>query len=251
MSIIDAKFYENEIRKIEQELKELPDGYLVKRQSRYYVKSGTVEKGVTKDQPKIRQLARKAYLLQRLRHLEWNCALVEKISGRYKTENPIEIIRGLSSCCQTLPINYFFHPFYHEQTERVADKYECQNVRHPEGLIYLTNSGIRVRSKSERTIADTLNQKGIIYRYEAELALGGVSINPDFTIFRPFDGKMILWEHLGLMDDDGYRHKTVEKLALYARYGFFPLGNLICTYEQDLLNPARIHALIDVFLLSI
>jgi len=250
MYINDVKFYEIEIKRVEQELQGLPDGYLVKCKSRYYVKSGNVLKGVTKDRGKIRQLARKAYLRQKLKHLKWNYTLTKKISARQKTEDPMEIIRGLSPCCQTLPIDYFFHPSSHEQIEQAADVPERQNVRYPEGLIYLTNSGIYVRSKSERTIADMLQQNRIPYRYETALALGSININPDFTIYRPSDGKRVLWEHLGRMDDDGYRQKTIEKLALYTRYGFFPFDNLICTYEHDLLNPAYIQAIIEMLLLQ-
>ena len=67
---------------------------------------------------------------------------------------------------------------------------------------------------------------------------------------RPFDGKVFLWEHFGLMDQDEYRQKAGEKLVLYARHGFLPFHNLICTYEQDLQNPARIIELIDMYLLK-
>ena len=49
------------------------------------------------------------------------------------------------------------------------------------------------------------------------------------------------------MDQDVYRQKAVEKLSLYTRHGFFPFVNLICTYEQDLQDPARIIELIDYF----
>ena len=70
----------------------------------------------------------------------------------------------------------------------------------------------------------------------------------DFTISRPSDGKLFLWEHFGLMDDDEYRQNTIKKISLYARYGFFPFENLICTYERDLQNPTHILEIIDLFL---
>ena len=241
----DSKSYEIEITAIKQELKTLPPGYLVKRETRYYAKAGPVEKGITKEPQKVMQLARKAYLLQKLKHMEWNFSLAQKQSKPYKTEDLMEIVQELSAAYQGLPAKYFFHPSVHDQFEKTTTR----NVSHPESLIYLTDSGIYVRSKSERTIANALDQKGIPYHYEAALAVGGASKYPDFTIFRPSDGKMFLWEHLGLMDDGGYRQKTIEKIALYAQYGFFTYDNLICTYEQDLHDPAHIHGLIEVFLL--
>jgi len=245
MKTKDVEFYEREIDAIKRELSELPEGHMTKKGPYYYVTIGTVQKGITRDRQKVMQLARKAYLTRRLRHIEWNFSLVKKQADRYKSENPADIIRELPSFYQTLPVSYFFHPSVHNQLENISEG----NAGHMEGLIYLTDSGIRVRSKSERIIADALSQNGIPYRYEAALALGGEDRCPDFTICRPFDGKLVLWEHFGLMDHDGYRLKVNEKLALYARYGFYPFDNLICTYERDLQDSSRIQALIEMMLL--
>ena len=280
----DLKSYENEIEAINQELKTLPDGYLVKHGLYYFVKAGSIQKGITKDKQKLRQMARKAYLLKRLGHLEWNFSLAKKQFHRVKTEEPMSIIQELPSVYQTLPISYFFHPSVSNQLDDVAigsigssanlaaaneiarnenfangiaangivskANASDKNMGFQDGRIYVTNSGIRVRSKSERIIADALDQYKITYRYEAEIALGGVSRSPDFTIYKTFDGGIVLWEHFGLMDQDGYRQKSIEKLALYERYGFFPFNNLICTFEEDLKKPARIQAIIETFLLG-
>ena len=240
------KFYETEIDAIKQELKKLPAGNLVKQGAYYYEKVDSIKKGITKDQQRVMQLARKAYLLRRLEHLEWNYSLAKKQFRQYKTEAPMEIVQGLPSVYQSLPVSYFFHPSVHDQIENAT----AGNVGHPDQLVYLTDSGVSVRSKSELIIANALDQNGIPFRYEAALALGGVSRYPDFTIYRPFDGKMFLWEHLGLMDQDEYRLKTIEKLILYAKYGFFPFDNLICTYEHDIRNPSYVHEVIEAFLLQ-
>ena len=283
MGIIDVRFYEVEIEAIRKELKELPEGHLSMRGPYYFQTTGTIHKGITKDPQKIRQLARKAYLARRLRHLEWNLSLAERQSGRFKTEEPIEIIRELQPVYQTLPAHFFFHPSTQgcpgcgpgtelgandnngaRQLPAAAagsgrftlrDRNQSGNAAegnafYPEQLIYLTNSGIYVRSKSERTIADLLDQYGVPYRYEAELTLGSENRSPDFTINRPYDGRMFLWEHFGRMDVEDYRRKTVEKLAFYARHGFFPYDNLICTYEKDLLDIDRIHGVIKLFLVE-
>ena len=245
MNMKDAQLYEVEIDEIKQELAQLPEGRLSKKGAQYYVTIDSVQKGITRDRQKVMQLARKAYLSRRLKHLEWNCSLIKKHAYRFKTEDPMEIIWELPAFYQKLPVSYFYHPSVHEQLNYIS----VGIAWHEEELIYLTNSGIRVRSKSERTIAEALDQKGIPYRYEAALALGGAKRYPDFTINRPSDGKMFLWEHFGLMNDDGYRQKAVEKLALYAKYGFSPFDSLICTYEQDMQNPAHIYGLIELFLL--
>ena len=246
MNIKDATLYETEIYAIKKELSGLPAGHLSKKGPFYFVTVNTVQKGITKDRQKTMQLARKAYLLQRLGRLERNLSLVKKLAGRYESEDPADIIRKLPPFYHTLPVNYFFHTSIHKKFENTTEG----NAGFKDGLIYLTNSGIRVRSKSERTIADMLDQNGILYNYEAALALGGGSRRPDFTIYRPSDGRMILWEHLGLMENDGYRQKVNEKLALYNRFGFYQFDNLICTFEQDLQNTAKIQAIIDMLLLQ-
>ena len=245
----NTQLHEIEIDAIKRELKALPAGCLVKRGPFYYLKTDKTQKGITKNKDKLMQLARKAYLSRRLRNLEWNYSLLTKNAERYKTEDPEEIIRELPSSYQALPINYFFHPSVKEQTEQLAKRNENQTPYRPELLIYLTRSGIRVRSKSERTIADLLCQNEIPYRYEAELSFGDSFITPDFTINRPYDGKLFLWEHLGLMDREEYRSHTNKKLALYNRYGYYPFENLICTYEHDLQNPSYLQAIIETLLL--
>ena len=238
------KHYETEISTIKKELRGLPAGALVIRGTYYCVKDGSSERGITRDREKVRQLARKAYLSQRLKNLEWNYSLIITPFQLFKTEDPMEIIAGLSSACRSLPLHCFFHP----SVQQLQESPFSSDASHSDGLIYLTDSGLRVRSKSERTIANLLDCFDVPYRYEAALTLGGKVRYPDFTIFRPFDGKLFLWEHFGLMDNEDYRKKVSEKLALYAQGGFFPFDRLICTYEHDLHDPSRIEMLIKAFL---
>jgi len=251
MDIKDSTFYETEIHTIREELDKLPMGFLTKHVNTYYVVIGATRKGITKNKQKIMQLARKAYLSQRLRNLEWNFALVKKQTGRFKTEDPAEIIRGLASVYQTLPAYYFFHTSANDiykgiSTGNNESKDEALN---PEGLFYYTESGLRVRSKSERTIAEALDKNEIPYEYEAALALNGTRKYPDFSIRQPYNGKLILWEHFGLMDNNDYRMNSADKIALYVKCGFYPNDNLICTYEHDMQNPVHIHTIIKTLIL--
>ena len=242
----DILFYEKEIDLIKLELRKLPDGHLYKKGPYYFQTINTIQKGITKDRQKIMHLARKAYLLRRLKHLEWNLSLAKKYAAKCKVEDLAYIILELPPYYQTLPINYFYHYSIQERFEKTPKGI----IGFENELIYLTNSGIRVRSKSERIIADALDQNVVPYHYEAALKLGGGTICPDFVIYRPFDGKMIIWEHFGLMDDRRYRQKTNGKIAAYARYEFYPFDNLICTYEKDIINPAYIQTIIEMFLLQ-
>jgi AAA domain-containing protein/UvrD-like helicase family protein len=83
-----------------------------------------------------------------------------------------------------------------------------------DGLIHRTERGDLVRSKSELVIADKLFARGIDYGYEQQLALPNGRVRyPDFTITDHARGVTFYWEHLGLLDDPGYRLRWETKRA--------------------------------------
>jgi len=91
-----------------------------------------------------------------------------------------------------------------------------------------------VRSKSEKIIADTLERRGIPYRYEAPLILqDGVTVYPDFSLLNVRRRKEYIWEHLGMMDNEDYARSAVTKLNSYINSGFFPGEQLILTMESQ------------------
>lgn len=92
-----------------------------------------------------------------------------------------------------------------------------------EGLIHRTESGKLVRSKSELLIAEKLDARGIDYYYEQPLVLPSGRIRyPDFTISDHARGITFYWEHLGLLDDPGYRERWSRKRAEYIGAGILP-----------------------------
>lgn len=95
-----------------------------------------------------------------------------------------------------------------------------------EGRLYWTNAGVRVRSKSEAMLANELSRRGIFYEYE--LPPENISgVLPDFTL--PDYGDVII-EHLGLLDDEGYRERWEQKKIEYAQAGRL----YIATNEQEI-----------------
>ena len=92
-----------------------------------------------------------------------------------------------------------------------------------DGLIHRTENDDLVRSKSEVIIADKLFARGIDYAYEQPLTLPDGRIRyPDFTIEDPARGVTFYWEHLGLLDDPGYRTRWERKRAEYLGAGIRP-----------------------------
>ena len=92
----------------------------------------------------------------------------------------------------------------------------------------------RVRSKSEKIIADMLYHNNIPYKYECPVILKGLgTIYPDFTCLRLTDRKTILWEHLGMMTDPIYCQKAMKKIDIYSKNGFIQGRDIIYTFESE------------------
>ena len=110
--------------------------------------------------------------------------------------------------------NLFANPLPREVTVNAQQRFL------EEGLIHRTERGDLVRSKSELVIADKLLARGIDYAYEQPLVLANGRIRyPDFTIEDHARGVSFYWEHLGMLDDSGYRDRWEAKRAEYLECG--------------------------------
>ncbi|MBQ7925955.1 MAG: hypothetical protein IJ335_06630 [Lachnospiraceae bacterium] len=97
----------------------------------------------------------------------------------------------------------------------------------------VTERGERVRSKSEKIIADKLYFMGVPYRYEYPLLLeDNIKLYPDFTILKMPEREEVYLEHFGLMDDYDYVENVMYKLNTYQKNGIFLGVNLFVTYEN-------------------
>lgn len=126
-----------------------------------------------------------------------------------------------------------------------AVKYEGKPFEKGDGEI-VTERGERVRSKSEKIIADKLNALKIPYRYECPIVINGIKFYPDFTILKMPERKEVYLEHLGLMDDENYIEGAIYKLNMYEKNKIYVGVNLFLTHETK-KNPLNTRAL-DGFL---
>lgn len=125
---------------------------------------------------------------------------------------------------------------------------EETNPFNKDALKYMTDAGIYVRSKSERTIADWLTRYKLPFKYEIKMDCAGHIMYPDFII-RKANGEIVIWEHFGLMSNPEYYYRAMEKIRYYRELGFVQHKNLICTWEEDLTEPREIQRIIETFLL--
>ena len=121
-----------------------------------------------------------------------------------------------------------------------------------EGLpVIVTERGERVRSKTEKIMADYFYRNGIEYKYECPIYLNGMGmVYPDFTFLSKKIGKEIYWEHNGLVDDPSYARNMVRKIDAYENNGIFVGERLILTYEseQSILNTRKIEQMLERYL---
>ena len=80
----------------------------------------------------------------------------------------------------------------------------------------ITERGERVRSKSEKIIADKLYMMGIPYVYECPIYLKEYGfVYPDFCVLNKRTRKDFFYEHLGMMDNKEYCEKAIKKIECY------------------------------------
>lgn len=243
--ITSVERYQNELKEIEEELLALPEGRLAKLGKYYYQATKDKRTGITKNPKLIRQLCRKRYLIVRQKQLNTGLSHAHELT-KLDDVMPKELIRSFSPTYQGLPDSYFFHPSVEPWLEEPHQK----NPYPTEDGNYLSKNGVAVRSKSEALIANLLEEYEIPYHYDVRLTLGAKTIYPDFIIKNPFNGKTIIWEHYGALNQPEYEQKMINKMLLYHAQGYIPFETLIYTFEFDVKVPHRLKDLIEQIILQ-
>lgn len=164
--------------------------------------------------------------------LERRGKIIDKAIKCLQETEPLEIYRKIGKGKQRLvePIEVS-----NEDYRKTWEKFEYIRKPFEENApeIY-TDRGERVRSKSEKIIADKLYREGIAYRYECPLEIPYVgTIYPDFTILDEANRRNIIYEHFGLMDNEDYVNNAIAKLQQYSRQGYTLGDNLFVTMETS------------------
>lgn len=114
-----------------------------------------------------------------------------------------------------------------------------------------TKKGERVRSKTEKIIADIFFDMKVEYKYECPLILqSGEVFYPDFTFLNPGTNEEVYWEHFGMMEDREYAVKTMNKIEKYEANGIYLGERLIITFESTnkSMNFNRVKGLVIKYL---
>lgn len=242
---------QQEKEQIQKQISKLPAGKIFCFHNgshiKWYEKDGKKRRYLPKKQRRYaEQLAMKKYLLLRMKELMQEEQAIDWYLSHHHEETSSQMLQKDSPYAELL--TPYFQPESSDLLSWMNSPYE-QNKKYPEQKIYSTCAGIRVRSKSESMIVFLLHNYKIPFRYECELKLGAVTAYPDFTIRHPVTGEMLIWEHMGMIDDPSYRRTAFSKLQLYLENGWIPSVNLILTYETRKypLNMAYVENLIKEY----
>ena len=175
---------------------------------------------------------------------------IKRITKNYSDDEIEKIYTSMNKARQLLvtPIEPTWDQLL---TKWYEEEYQGKEFKEGTPLI-LTEKGERVRSKSEKILADYFYRKNILYKYEKPLHLKGYgTVYPDFTFLSRKTYREIYWEHEGMMDKQDYARAAVRKIESYQINHIYPGERLIITFEteQNILNSKIIENLIEKYLL--
>lgn len=176
--------------------------------------------------------------------------LIEQVLNQYNGNEFEEIFDKLHCKRQELIIPSVLDSRHYSEIWGKTE-YQGKNFSPDTPEIY-TDRGERVRSKSEKIIADKLYAKGIPYQYEYPIELGSWGIvYPDFRVLNVRERKTLYWEHLGMMGQPDYVENAVMKINKYIKCGIYPGEQLILTYEtaSHPIDTKTVDLLINKYLL--
>ena len=255
MLLREQKYLENIVEKAKAGLSATPEGHLRiskdKNRIRYYHctedNSGFYIPKSDKILPK--KLAQKTYNLSVVKKAESRLKQIRKITRDYSDDEIEELFTSLHTDRQALvePVE----PTWKQLLDAwYAEEYQGKEFQEGTAVI-LTENGERVRSKSEKILADFFYRRNILYKYEKPLYLSGYgTVYPDFTFLSKKTGKEIYWEHEGMMDKPEYARAAIRKIESYQKNDIFPGDRLILTFEteQSVLNTKTIEGLVNKYL---
>ena len=226
-------------KKVKQQLKNVPEGTLRISKSNnhiqyYHCKEGYVQKSGKylhrSEEELARKLAQKAYHEKVLRLVKRRIHQIKYLTEEYQ-DNEIEMLYEKENIARRrliLPIELTWEQ---QLKQWISEEYEGKGFKEGASIIY-SEKGERVRSKSEKILADYFYRKNIPYKYEKPLNLKGYGIvYPDFSFLSKKTGREIFWEHEGCMDNPGYAETAIKKIQTYENNGIYVGDRLILTFE--------------------
>ena len=175
------------------------------------------------------------YLNECICRIDYNIRLLKKTISEYLPIN-------YNSVASALPITYRGAVLSdnEERSEKIRLWKEemlsikaSYPIKHQEQLTHTYVDGTMMRSKSELTVALSLDFYKIPYVYEVPIKIDGYVIYPDFRLLSPVDLKeSFILEQFGRMDLDNYQESVGWKISKYMMKGFMPNINFFMNFDD-------------------
>lgn len=246
------------LQKTSERLENAPEGSLritkTRKWTQYYHQTSGKDKKrkyISKSkQTFIRNLAQKSYDEKIFNLVAKRLSQIKKITKDYDDEEIEKIFLSEHSEKQKLiqPVEL---PWNEQLKQWISMEYNGKEFQEGTPVI-MTERGERIRSKSEKILADYFYRNGILYKYECPLYLKYFgTIYPDFTFLSKKTKKEIYWEHNGKMDDPIYCQSAIRKLQAYEENGIYPGERLLLTFETNkiILDTKLVKRLVDRYLI--
>ncbi|MBR5659821.1 MAG: hypothetical protein IKX10_10545 [Lachnospiraceae bacterium] len=209
----------------------------------YYVGGKYISK--RKEMGRLRKLAEQEYRRKLLDELRIECKYLRRV---LETDRRLsDVYRNMHKGKQAL-IEPDYEPIEKRIEKFETAKYNGLGFSDSDQTEYITNRGERVRSKSEKIIADELARQGIPYKYEKPLQLNvdGMmkTFYPDFTVMNVTTGEIKYLEHLGMVDSSNYLKNTLSKLDVYEKNGLL-IGREVILLHESAYRPLNTRVITD------
>ncbi len=186
--------------------------------------------------PMVEDIQTYRFLRAAIKRIEKNVRLMKRLEKGFGDVDPNVIQEKWGIAYNPLPDRCFE---LSGQVNRKAWREKYRKIyhvgiySHPEGLKQRTKDGNWVRSKSEQIIYNMLYDNALAFAYEMPFWLDGNRVEPDFCILSEKTGRLVIWEHFGLLNKGDYIQQAQRKMRLYHRTGYRVGSDLIITYDRD------------------
>lgn len=258
--ILEENRLKNIINFINKRIDGYPEGQLKIRkykkverlEQRLPSKDGVLTKYINKENIELaKKLAQKTYDSKVLKVAKSQLKNISKLNKEYNDGLIDSIYRN--QCDKRKELVTPIIPTWEQTLEAWKNETYDKKVIEDFDSVIVAKKGHRVRSKSEKILADTFYDNNIAYKYEKPLNLTGYGVvYPDFTFLSPNTRKEIYWEHMGMMGDAEYLLSALKKIENYLKHNIYLGENLIVTFESSkyILNQDIVRKYIDKHLVE-
>lgn len=181
----------------------------------------------------LKSIANKTYDAILYRMLNENLRKLEDLAASYSNSGKLSVIKRMPAAFENIPITTAADKYMPSLLEWAAGG--TPNPTPFDEKFNRACDGTRVRSKGECIWYNILFDAGLPFRYDKGLGIdtpfGHKNEYPDFQILCP-NGKLIVIEHLGLLDDVDYIRRFTSKTEEYVNNGYVLQDTLFFTSDD-------------------